>query len=58
MQMSRGVTIYQYVSVSGYQFRLLNDDTYLTFIIILANLQFVSFDEDPVLLSYNRQDSH
>ena len=60
----RGITIYQYVSVSGYKghdtiyrFRLLNADTYLT-LTILANLQFVSFHLTPGWLSDNRHDSH
>ena len=62
---SRGVTIYRYVSVSGYKghdtiyrFRLLNADIYLTLIKILANLQFVSFHETPGWLSDNRHVSH
>ena len=63
--MDRGVTIYRYVSVSGYKghdtiyrFRLLNADTYLTLIKILANLQFVLFHETPGWLSDNRHDYH
>ena len=63
--LTRGVTIYRYVWVSGYKghdtiyrFRLLNGDTYLTLIKILANLQFVSFHETPGWLSDNRHDSH
>ena len=57
----RGVTIFQYVSIrinTIYRFRLLNADTYLTLIKILANLQFVSFHKTPGWLSDNRHNSH